>query len=153
MCHCMVIYYEYVANVFSFFHFPPKDFNLVILGPLKSQPSPFPPVAELDEKTGTLSIVKSDVTCQSKGGTVGSEVVACWYFIKDVFGKEVPITKEFEGVKRLHVAASNPKDYNFDCILSANNVSLESCYFLTCYFSIQQLSLLIHMPTIDWGIG
>lgn len=103
-----------------------KEFNLVILGPLKLEPQPFDPIANFNEKSGELVIVRHDVTCQSKGGTVGDEVMSCWYYITDAFGEEIPIIKTFEGVKTAVVRESNPRGYTFDCILSQNDVSCAS---------------------------
>lgn len=94
----------------------------MILGPLKLQPNPFPAPSKLSANTGALSVLERDIICQNKGGEIGNEMIACWYYIRDIFGDEVPITKEFEGVKTLDMATSNPRGFTFDCILSQNDI-------------------------------
>ena len=132
------------------FLFPPSyiDFNLVILGPLKLQPKPFPgefdphakfpflsfctantiiacptDMATLDS-SGQLSIVKDGLTCQSKGGTLGNEDIDCWHVINGI-----SLIKSFKGVKTIKITVLNPKNIKLEGILAQTDVSLEPAPF------------------------
>lgn len=48
------------------------DFEFVLLGPFKYTPTPFDVVAEKDSE-GVLSLLMTNLICESKGGSVGEE--------------------------------------------------------------------------------
>jgi hypothetical protein len=49
-----------------------KDFNFVILGPLKLQPKPFDKVGMISSD-GQMTLRKTNLICESKGGSAGAE--------------------------------------------------------------------------------
>ena len=93
-----------------------EKFDLVILGPIKYTPDPFDPVAELDLSSGILYILESDVTCESKGGSMGQETIQCW----ETNSGNNPVIKTFENVKFI---SSPPNMVDLNCILSETDVS------------------------------
>jgi hypothetical protein len=113
-----------------------KDFNIVILGPLKLTPSPFGKVGRVSS-SGLLSLQMTDLLCESKGGSVGAEEIQCWEA-----GKDTPVIMTFTNVKALsggglnrrrltsanEVDASNDRrlqssTFQFNCISSELDLS------------------------------
>lgn len=60
-------------------------------------PSPFASVAQLDSRTGQLGITDmSDLECEGKEGSIGSETIQCWQTDSDV-----PIIRTYNNVKTI----------------------------------------------------
>ena len=78
-----------------------EDFKEVILGPLKLTPSPFEKVGSVSS-SGLLSLQKTDLLCESKGGSVGAEEIQCWEA-----GKSNPVIMTFKNVKTLSSGGLN----------------------------------------------
>ena len=108
-----------------------KDFNIVILGPVKYKPTPFDPVAKLDSNTGRLELEKDVATCESKEGAAGLETIQCWET-----ASKTPVIKTFKDVKSLY---SRKSSITFKCIKSDLNVSSHSAHVLP---SLPTLSLI-----------
>lgn len=51
---------------------PLQNFSFVILGPLKLQPLPFDKIGRISSD-GQMTLRKSNLICESKGGSVGAE--------------------------------------------------------------------------------
>ena len=125
------------------------EYNIVIFGPKKYLPTPFDKLAKLDDNTGlmTVSLKDEDVSCESKGGTVGAESISCW---ESRPTKSNPMVVSYDGVKSVQVS-SGTKALSMNCILSGIGVSrvcncsppLDLCCLLLTILSA--IILLVHM--------
>ena len=88
-----------------------KDFNVVLFGPKKYIPSPFPKVERFNDSTKVMSVLLSSVNCESKDGTVADETIQCWQ------KKENPVIMTELNVARIE-AVGTLNDVDLNCILS-----------------------------------
>lgn len=115
-------------------------YSVLILGPFTLKPTPFPPVGNFDASSpGSLSLDIPDLTCESKGGSVGDEELQCWEASNEVN----PKIKRFKNVQKLGGGTSNRRltdgtgeieestarrrlettPYQFNCLLSEVDMS------------------------------
>lgn len=113
-------------------------FSIVILGPFKLKPAPFTPIGGVDSSSGLLDIDLStgnDLTCESKGGSIGEEELQCWESSNDVN----PKIMSFKNVKKLGGGGSRRRlgndvlydggrqlqsaENQFNCVLSETDMS------------------------------
>ena len=109
-----------------------KEWNIVLLGPLTLQPSPFDEVAEV-ESSGQLTLKMTDLICESKGGSVGAEELQCW----EASNGNNPVIMTFKDVKKLNGGGLNARRlaerdgarklqtnaFQFNCILSETDLT------------------------------